>query len=79
MAVDYPGRMTTTQAAEQLEDSLLAVTDADLIAAGIRELHEALAADRLDALTVSDVAGDLLPRIAALRTWLLEQVAEVTR
>ena len=67
--------MTTT---EQLQDASLALTDAELIEAGVREIHDALDAGRLDSITMTDVAKDLLPKLDAIRTWLVEQVQEVT-
>jgi hypothetical protein len=70
--------MSTEQIRDQIEDSAVAVTDANLLAAGIRELHDALLAGRLDSLTVTDVARDALPRLDALRAWLQEQIVEVT-
>lgn len=70
--------MTTAQISEQIEDSTVALGDADLVAAGIRELHDALLLGRLDSITVTDIAADVLPRLTALRAWLEEQVREVT-
>lgn len=71
--------MTTAQIAEQVEDSAVAVTDARLILAGVQELDDALAAGRIDSLLVTDVTKDLLPKLDALRAWLVEQTVEVTR
>lgn len=70
--------MTTTDLSNQLQDADLAVRDADLITAGIRELHDALQAGRLDSITVTDITADVLPKLDALRAYLLEQVREVT-
>jgi hypothetical protein len=67
--------MTTT---EQLQDASLALTDAELIEAGVREIHDALLSERLDSITMTDVARDLLPKLDAIRAWLVEQVQEVT-
>lgn len=67
--------MTTT---EQLQDASLALTDAELIEAGVREIHDALLSERLDSITLTDVASDLLPKIDALRAYLIEQIQEVT-
>jgi hypothetical protein len=68
----------STETAEALQDAELAHTDADLIAAGVAELEQLLTAGRLDSISVTEVARDLLPKLDALRTWLLEQIVEVT-
>ena len=68
----------TTTTANELQDAALALTDADLVAAGIREIHDAIDAGRLDSITITDVTADLLPKLDALRAYLLEQVREVT-
>jgi hypothetical protein len=67
-----------TNQAEALQDAELATTDAALVAAGVVELEQLLQAERLTSFAVTDVAADLLPRLDALRNWLLEQVEEVT-
>lgn len=67
--------MTSTEAAA---DAQLAHIDADLIAAGVAELEELLNAGRLDSLSVTEVARDLLPKLSAVKAWLEEQIVEVT-
>lgn len=69
--------MTPTEAAA-VQDAELARTDAELVSAGITELKDLLEAGRLDSLSVTEVVRDLLPKIAALKAWLEEQVVEVT-
>lgn len=68
----------TTTTANELQDAALARTDAELVLAGIAEIHDAILAGRLDSITVTDITADVLPKLDALRAYLLEQVREVT-
>lgn len=74
-----PAGVVLTGEAARVQDAHLAVRDAATILAGAEEYLALVKADRHDAANVQDLATDLLPRLAALQAFLVEQVAEVTR
>lgn len=74
-----PAGVVLVGEAARMQDATLALRDAQTITAGIEEYIELVRGDRHDAANVQDLATDLLPRLAALQAFLVEQVAEVTR
>lgn len=74
-----PAGVVLTGEAARVQDAQVAVRDAETLLAGFEEYLGLVKADRHDAANVQDLATDLIPRLAALQAFLVEQVAEVTR
>jgi hypothetical protein len=74
-----PAGVVLTGEAARLQDATLALRDGETVVAGLEEYIALVRADRHDAANVQDLVTDLLPRLAALQAFLVEQVAEVTR
>lgn len=74
-----PAGTIPTGEAARAQDAEVAVADARLTLAGVEEYLALVQSDRHDAANTQDIVTDLLPRLAALQAFLVEQVAEVTR